>query len=489
MHNGNPVRGIALAMALRDESLVVTAERARRVSDLVVHRLWFSRVEFRSDPEARVAAQQLLDSDHRIGPYRRALLHYALGADVVTRTPLRRLTELDEANEHLNRALALARALELPRMVARCQSMLALLEVPRGNLVAAEELARAALGPSAEEVEPVLSDPPAFWQMRALIVLQWARHYQGRQIDLDVLRACAERPLLRSDPALAAQLITVTALAALESGDVAEARRVLNRAEVDRRLAGIGLWRLPLTILDGYLSVTHDDELRTEQVVDQLELLPAPAEAALIHAVHLSHVGRIKEAVAVVSQITSGDLRALGFSYPMALALEAALFEELGLRADADRSMARALGAAEPINALRVFTKQGPAHLHTLTRRAAAAAPRNRWIATVAAYLDGVASDPADHAYDEPVRTDQTDAVPAGAPVLPDPYKEVPLTPRELQVLRLVNDGASHAQISTELYISLNTTKTHLRSVRRKLGVERTSEAAALARREGWLEG
>ena len=78
---------------------------------------------------------------------------------------------------------------------------------------------------------------------------------------------------------------------------------------------------------------------------------------------------------------------------------------------------------------------------------------------------------------------------PAGAPVLPDPYKEVPLTPRELQVLRLVNDGASHAQISTELYISLNTTKTHLRSVRRKLGVERTSEAAALARREGWLEG
>ncbi|RZI87147.1 MAG: hypothetical protein EOO67_14715, partial [Microbacterium sp.] len=114
VRNGNTARGIALAMALRDETLDLTPERARRISDLVVHRLWFSRVEFRPDPEARAAAEALLDSDHRLGPYRRGLLHYGLGADLVTRTPLRRLSDLDEANEHLNRALALARSLEIP---------------------------------------------------------------------------------------------------------------------------------------------------------------------------------------------------------------------------------------------------------------------------------------------------------------------------------------------------------------------------------------
>lgn len=468
IRNGDTARGIALAMALREESLALTPQRARRISDLVVHRLWFSRIEFRADPDARDAAEELLDSDHRIGPYRRALLHYALGSDIVTRTPLRRLSDLDAANEHLNRALALARALEIPRLVARCQSMLALLEVPRGNLVAAEQLATDALGQASESTADVLSVPVPFWQLRAAIVLQWSRYYQGRPIDVEVLRRCSERTLIWSDPVLAAQLTTLTALAALESGDGSEARRALSRVEVDRRIAGIGLWRLPMFLVEGYLAVAHGDELRTAQIIDQLALLPAPAEAALIRTVHLTHVGRIQDALTAIAQVTSGELRALSFTYPAAMALEAALYEEAGLSAEADRSMARALGAAEPINALRVFTAHDPPHLRVLTRRAAAAAPQNRWIRTVNAYLDGRLRD-------------------QGAAAPRQPERESPLTPRELEVLRLVNDGASHARISSELFISLNTVKSHLSSIRRKLGVERTGQAAALARREGWL--
>jgi DNA-binding CsgD family transcriptional regulator len=360
--------------------------------------------------------------------------------------------------------------------------MLALLEVPRGNLAVAADLCHAALATTGDEQDG--TEQLRFWQLRALVVQQWARHHQGLQIDGAVVAACARRPLIWADPILSVLLITVTALAALESGDVATARRTLGQARTDRRIAGLGLWRLPKLILDGYLSVSHDDNRRAELTIEELAALPAPAETALMRALQLSHVGRVNDALTTIAPITSGAVASLSFTYPVALSLEAALYEEIGKHDDADRSMARALGAAEPINGLRLFTTLGPAHQHTLVLRAAASQPRNRWAATVAAYLDGHATDPSDHAYAEPVRTERRTHG-----ITPDPAEQTvsPLTRRELEVLRLVNDGASLTQIATRLYVSANTSKTHLRSIRRKLGVSRTIEAAAIARRSGWL--
>jgi LuxR family maltose regulon positive regulatory protein len=54
------------------------------------------------------------------------------------------------------------------------------------------------------------------------------------------------------------------------------------------------------------------------------------------------------------------------------------------------------------------------------------------------------------------------------------------LTARELSVLRLFDSELSHRQIGESLYVSLNTVKTHIRSIYRKLGV--SSREAALKR-------
>jgi LuxR family maltose regulon positive regulatory protein len=54
------------------------------------------------------------------------------------------------------------------------------------------------------------------------------------------------------------------------------------------------------------------------------------------------------------------------------------------------------------------------------------------------------------------------------------------LTERELAVLRLFDGELSHRQIGENLYVSLNTVKTHVRSIYRKLGV--SSREAALER-------
>ena len=56
------------------------------------------------------------------------------------------------------------------------------------------------------------------------------------------------------------------------------------------------------------------------------------------------------------------------------------------------------------------------------------------------------------------------------------------LTDRELDVLRQVALGASNSDIAAALFITENTVKTHLAAVFRKLGVDRRSAAARVAR-------
>jgi DNA-binding NarL/FixJ family response regulator len=56
------------------------------------------------------------------------------------------------------------------------------------------------------------------------------------------------------------------------------------------------------------------------------------------------------------------------------------------------------------------------------------------------------------------------------------------LTPREVEVLRLLAAGASNRQIAEELVISQGTVKSHVHHILRKLGVTSRTEAAARAR-------
>jgi two-component system nitrate/nitrite response regulator NarL len=61
------------------------------------------------------------------------------------------------------------------------------------------------------------------------------------------------------------------------------------------------------------------------------------------------------------------------------------------------------------------------------------------------------------------------------------------LTARELDVLRLIEEGLSNKEIATALSIELPTVKNHVHSILKKLEVRRRTEAAARARRLGLL--
>ena len=63
----------------------------------------------------------------------------------------------------------------------------------------------------------------------------------------------------------------------------------------------------------------------------------------------------------------------------------------------------------------------------------------------------------------------------------------VPLSPREMEILRLVTRGLSNKEIARELQISHQTVKNHMTSVLKKLAVEDRTQAAVFALRRGWV--
>jgi LuxR family maltose regulon positive regulatory protein len=73
-----------------------------------------------------------------------------------------------------------------------------------------------------------------------------------------------------------------------------------------------------------------------------------------------------------------------------------------------------------------------------------------------------------------------------GLPRAPEPPADgpqvEPLTSRELTVLRYLQSTLSHVEIAALLYISVNTVKTHVKNIYRKLGAERRTQAVRVAR-------
>lgn len=63
------------------------------------------------------------------------------------------------------------------------------------------------------------------------------------------------------------------------------------------------------------------------------------------------------------------------------------------------------------------------------------------------------------------------------------------LTPRELELLRLVAEGLPNKAIAQRLSVSENTVKYHMKNILQKLGVRNRAEAIAHALRAGLLEG
>ncbi len=148
----------------------------------------------------------------------------------------------------------------------------------------------------------------------------------------------------------------------------------------------------------------------------------------------------------------------------LALRLEAAGGAEDGAR----RRMDTALEEAERLGLYRTLLRHGPA-LHPWIRDAALRHPERRLARRLARGLNAA--------------PETQRGATVGAPQPP----ATPLTPREVDILRLVAAGLSNKEIARQCFISVATVKRHASNIFAKLGASNRTHAAALADELGLL--
>ncbi len=156
-----------------------------------------------------------------------------------------------------------------------------------------------------------------------------------------------------------------------------------------------------------------------------------------------------------------------------ATVLQALALRLKGARAAAVQTLTAALALAEPGGFIRLFVDEGQP-MAELLAEVAGQGIRPAYVARLLAAMDGPASGQR-----------RPTAPPSSLPP-PSPLIE-PLSPRELEILRLIAQGLSNREIGQRLFLALDTVKGHNRHIFEKLQVERRTEAIARARELGLL--
>jgi LuxR family maltose regulon positive regulatory protein len=149
--------------------------------------------------------------------------------------------------------------------------------------------------------------------------------------------------------------------------------------------------------------------------------------------------------------------------------LRACQLAEAGAVPAAAEELVRALDLARP-ELLRLPFLEAPAQARRLLRTHPRLAGPARWL------------DPS-----IPVHAVARGADPAATPVDEEPALTQELSERETEVLQHLAEMLSTSEIAATMFISVNTVRTHIRSILRKLGVSRRNQAVRRARERGLL--
>ena len=351
-------------------------------------------------------------------------------------------------------ARAEAAGMSCARLV--CASALAFVHAAQGALHEAERTARAAL-----RLPPCPGQ--SGWVHRgyahlalAMADLQWDRLGLARA-DLDLAAASAEPG---SDPALSATVAILSAQLCAEEGDLARGYEVLRDGR--REVAD----RPPSRLLERCFAAVEADLRTANGDTGTARRMLAPLAGDPLTAVPLAraHLRDDETAEALRALEDLGQEPGL----PLALRIEAGVIEAVAARRAGDaraatRAMERALTLAEPEGYRRPFTRAGSATRELLVEHLDSGTACWSLVNELVAAAD-----------DRPV---------PAAPAAPaPPALAEPLTERELTILRYLQSILSNTEIAVELSLSVNTVKTHVRNIYRKLDAARRRDAVRRAR-------
>jgi len=214
-----------------------------------------------------------------------------------------------------------------------------------------------------------------------------------------------------------------------------------------------------LALLEHRVMLLHGNLAAAAEIVAWLDRrVGRVAEVALMEALGTLAAGRPEGARATVDPVLSGSLlRLLPHTMVEALLVDA----EVALRANqvthGTAALDRAVALARPLGVVRPFVLAGP-HVRSLLGSRPAARGSGLFASRLATARTAVLAEPA-----------------------------APLSERELDVLTLLPSLLSAGEIAEELTVSVNTVKTHIRSIYTKLGASSRREAVQHAQRRGLL--
>jgi LuxR family maltose regulon positive regulatory protein len=364
---------------------------------------------------------------------------------------------LEDAVTTLTDGAAAAASTGCERTRLACLEQLALAHAYRGQLQEAADVA----GEAVQLADRLGEDPPHH-SFAGTVVLAWVAGERWAVATAWRHLRAAEAAADTSDEPLATVAVAIVRARLLGAqGEPRAAARVLS----DLRASGEGrapTWLEQELVLTGArLSVAMG---RPEEALAAVETLddPSSAQTALVTAAALAAMGDTRRATDLALPVVGRP------DVPAPLLIEAWLILAVAAseRCEAStvrESLGRALALAAPDAHRRVFHEAGFRLRHLLRGDAGLAASYRS--------LDAGAAPPKSSP-----RTGSPQPA-AGAPIVVDP-----LSVRELQVLRYLAAMLGTEEIADTMYLSVNTVKTHVRSILRKLAVSRRNEAVRRAR-------
>ena len=369
---------------------------------------------------------------------------------------------LDQAARTLDSGLAAATVAGGEDERADCLGHLALVEALRGRLCRATELAaRATAILTTDQGRPPVPHPsPA-----ALVALAWVHleHNELREANNRLKQADAALSVT-GDRLIGAVAWLTAAYAALAKGHVAAAGQIIATARSG--------WSVPAW-LDQWLSVA---ESRAYAVAGDIPAALAAAgragsdtspEAAVTLAYAWAAAGDGENARRVLTPVLAAHSGVPELVRLQARLVDARLRYTGGDRVRGRRSLAAALRLAEREQLRLPFALE------------------RGWIGPVLRRNPELA-----HAYRSllaPTLFHEQLPAPRGAPDQAPVLVVEPLTEREREVLQRLSGLLSSAEAASEMHISVNTLKTHLTHIYRKLATTRRSEAVRRARQLGLI--
>ncbi|HEX6075717.1 MAG TPA: LuxR C-terminal-related transcriptional regulator [Micromonosporaceae bacterium] len=362
--------------------------------------------------------------------------------------------DLERARRALSAAAGVDAVRSYPAFRAACLGYLAITEALEGRLARAGRTAAESL--ELADTRGVADRSPAARVALARIALEQYDLKSARE-HVAVALLC---PVLKTDPVC--RTITEGVVASLERAG-GQLRPALARLEVAAAGAeATDPWLArSLRVEAAKLSMASGRAELARSALEPIEQSDDPEVAAVAAAVYAEQ-GHDAAAADSLAQVRNGEppLSARVTGLLVEMVWESRRRSSGRTRVVLDRSLR--LAASEGLR--RPFREAGPS-----VQRLLSADPRllseNRWLS----HPGKVVPSPADMCPEKP----------SGQQVVE------PLTAKELEVLRHLQELLTTEEIALRMFVSVNTVRTHVRSILRKLGVSRRNAAVRKARELG----